>query len=97
MRVARLAVAVLVLGLFGTCVEEGRKMAPTIQEARAMHVDSLMALPGVVSVGIGRNDAGNPAIVIGVDRERQAGDAELPTSLEGYPVVVQVIGEIRAR
>lgn len=72
-------------------------MSATIEEARAMHVDSLMARPGVVSVGLGLDEDGNPAIVIGLERAPQEGDRELPTALEGHPVVVQVIGEIRAR
>ena len=68
----------------------------TIEEAKAMHVDELMAIPGVVSVGIGLDEDGHRAILIGLDRPR-AEDDVLPDSLEGHPVVVQVIGEIRAR
>ena len=72
-------------------------MSPTIEEVKAKHVDRLMALPGVVSVGIGRDSAGNPAIVIGLDHARPDTEAQLPASLEEYPVVVEVIGPIRAQ
>jgi len=72
-------------------------MPPTIQEVKAEHVDRLMALPGVVSVGIGRDGAGNPAIVIGLDGPRPDTRAGLPASLEGYPVVVHAIGPIKAQ
>jgi hypothetical protein len=69
----------------------------TIEAAKAKHVDELMALPNVVSVGLGLGDDGDPAIVIGLVRAVEEDDPELPTSLEGHPVVVRVIGEIRAR
>jgi hypothetical protein len=72
-------------------------MPPTIQEVKAEHVDRLMALPGVVSVGIGRDSAGNPAIVIGLDGPRPETRAQLPASLGDYPVVVHVTGPIRAQ
>ena len=97
MRLGPLAIAVLLLGSVGTCAQKGTDMPITIEEAKARHADSLLALPGVVSVGIGRDGAGNPAIIIGLDRARQPGDSLLPSSLEGHPVVVQVIGEIRGR
>lgn len=72
-------------------------MAASIQEAKAKHVDSLMALPGVVSVGIGLNEAGEPAIVVGLETANAETEAAIGTTLEGHPVVVQVVGRIRAR
>jgi hypothetical protein len=72
-------------------------MSITIEATMAKHVDDLMAQPTVVSVGIGLDDDGNPAIVVGVTRATEGEEVDLPTSLDGHPVVVRVVGEIRAR
>jgi hypothetical protein len=72
-------------------------MPPSIQEAKAKHEARLMAQPGVVSVGIGRDADGTEVIVVGLDRERPEARAALPQELEGYRVHVQVIGSVRAQ
>ena len=67
-----------------------------IIEVQADHTAEWMSLPGVVGVAIGEHQgracikvfvAGDPAVV------RQ----QLPTSVEGYPVVVEPSGPFRAR
>lgn len=72
-------------------------MSPSIQEVKAKHEDRLMALPGVVSVGIGKDKEGNPVIMIGMDGPRPETEAQLPDSLEGYPVLVRIIGPVKAQ
>lgn len=72
-------------------------MPPSIQEAKAKHEARLMAQPGVVSVGIGRDPYGAEVIVVGLDRDRPEARAALPRELDDYPVRVQVIGSVRAR
>ena len=66
-----------------------------INEALLRHTERLMALPNVVSVGIGEKDS-RPAIFVGVVELMPAEDlpphARLPATLEGHPVVVQAIG-----
>ena len=42
-------------------------MSQSIKEVKAMHEASLLALPGVVSVGIGRAKDGTSAIIVGLD------------------------------
>jgi len=59
------------------------------------HQNEIMAIPGVVGVGIGSKDGG-PAIVIMVNQLSDASRAQLPQSLEGHPVVVEESGEIVA-
>jgi hypothetical protein len=73
-----------------------REMPPTIQDVKARHAPRLLALPGVVSVGIGRAAEGHEVIVVGLDRPRPETQADLPTLLEGYPVRVEIIGAVRA-
>jgi hypothetical protein len=58
----------------------------SIQEAKQKHQDALMALPGVVTVGIGLTADRVPAIIVGVVDLRSATAAQIPKSLEGYPV-----------
>lgn len=72
-------------------------MPASIQEAKAKHEARLMAQPGVVSVGIGRDADGTEVIVVGLDRERPEARAAMPQELDGHPVRVQVIGTVRAR
>ena len=56
--------------------------------------DELMGLEGVVMVGIGTNEIGDPAIVVGVKRPDQL--RKLPSSVDGVPVRPQLIGEVDA-
>jgi hypothetical protein len=72
-------------------------MRTSIQDVKQKHAARLMEIPGVVSVGIGRNDDGQTVIVLGLDRERAATRAQLPKCLEGYEVRAEVVGKIRAR
>lgn len=89
--------AVLALLVLWLVLAEERKMPPTIQEAKARHADRLLTLPGVVSLGIGRDGDGREVIVIGLDQPRPETQARLPAQLEGYPVRVEVIGTVKAQ
>jgi len=68
---------------------------PRPEEVLNRHSGELMRLRGVLSVGIGRDDAGRPVIVIGLDGERPETQAALPASLDGVPV--QVLTSSRTR
>ncbi len=57
------------------------------------HQEDLMAIPGVVGVGLGATEAGRPAVVVLAEHGRVNG---LPASLAGVPVRVMVTGEIWA-
>lgn len=72
-------------------------MPATIHEVKTKHAPGFLALPGVVSVGVGRDAGGAEVIVIGLDRARPETQASLPTQLEGYSVRVQIIGAVKAQ
>ncbi|MDH5511745.1 MAG: hypothetical protein OEY27_00880 [Gammaproteobacteria bacterium] len=72
-------------------------MPLTIEQVKAAHERELMARPGVVSVGIGRDDQGRPAIVVGLDKANAQTQAALPQVLEGYAVRTEIVGTVRAR
>ena len=88
------ALVLLVVALAGGC---GGDEMPSIQEVKAEHAPRLMALPGVVSVGIGRDAQGQPVLVVGLDRERPETRAQLPRELEGYGVKVEIVGDVQAQ
>lgn len=76
---------------------DGSPMPRTIQEVKARHQDRLLALPGIVSVGIGQNPDGKPVIIIGLERQHHRTKARLPETLDGYAVRVDIIGQIKAQ
>ncbi|MGD8594925.1 MAG: hypothetical protein PVF82_19010 [Gammaproteobacteria bacterium] len=72
-------------------------MPLSINEAKARHAEQLLALPGVVSVGIGKNAHGNPAIIISLDKSRPTTESQIPVTLEGFAVVIKIAGTIKAQ
>ena len=67
-----------------------------IAEVLRAHSAELMAIPGVVGTGEGEL-RGEPAILVLVERRTPEIDSRVPKRLEGYPVDVRVVGEVRAR
>ena len=93
---------VLICGVMG-CVDktandqEGEKKVPTktIVEVLKEHTEELMSLPGVVGTAQGLcND--NPCIKVLVIEKTPELAQKIPNSLEGYPVMIEETGEIRA-
>ena len=72
-------------------------ISPSIQEVKAKHANRLLDEPGVVSVGLGLDAEGKPAIIVGIDSPHPETQAQLPRSLEGYPVITQIIGKVEAQ
>lgn len=72
-------------------------MSTSVQDVKARYLDELMAVDGVVSVGIAADASHRPIIVVGLDRERPEAAAMLPAELEGYSVRIEIVGGIRAR
>jgi hypothetical protein len=65
-----------------------------IDEVVAQHLAELMAVPGIVGVGVAER-AGKEVILVmrsHVTAESQA----LPAELDGFPIVVDTTGEITA-
>jgi hypothetical protein len=72
-------------------------MSPSIQDVKKQHEAQLLNMAGVVSVGIGLDSEGNQAIIVGLDGSHPDTESSIPATLEGFPVVVQTIGSIRAQ
>jgi transposase len=60
------------------------------------HRDRLMAVPGVVGIGQGEHRA-RPCIKVFVAERTPALARRIPSSLEGYAVVIEETGSLEAR
>lgn len=63
----------------------------TIREVTKTFEDALLYLPDVVSVGIGQNGKGEPAIIVGITRHNHDAKALIPDELEGFPVILKIV------
>jgi len=68
----------------------------SIYEAKEKHQARLMALPGVISIGIGL-DEGETVVIVGLDGEHPETEKILSAKLEGYKIVSKQVGIIKAR
>ena len=71
-------------------------MPMTIQQVKEKHQAKLMALPGVVSIGIGLFES-ETVIKIGLDGKYPDTEKVLPNELEGYKVISQTVGTIKVQ
>jgi hypothetical protein len=69
--------------------------AKTIEETLRDHTDALMAIPGVVGVAQGLR-GGKACIRVFVVEKTPQLEQRIPRDLDGYPIVVEATGEIRA-
>lgn len=67
----------------------------TIEEVLAEHTPVWMAIPGVIGTGIGEFD-GRPCIKVLVVQASDSLSHQIPKDVDGYPVRIEVTGEIRA-
>ena len=67
-----------------------------IEQVLAEHTPRLMAVAGVVGTAQGALTSGEPCIQVLVIERTAEIDRSVPRSIEGWPVVIVVTGEIRA-
>jgi hypothetical protein len=68
----------------------------TVADVLRAHTAELMKIPGVVGTGEGEI-RGEPAVVVMVSRRTSEVNSRVPHRLEGYPVEIKVVGDVRAR
>ena len=73
------------------------QMSSSIQEVKTQHEALFLDMPGVISVGIGLDQNGNQAIIVGLDGSHPETRTKIPAMLENFPVVIQTIGPIKAQ
>lgn len=88
---------VMLVGILGGQSCEDSNMSLSIHDVKAKYKAQLMAEPGVVSVGIGRDDEGKPVIIVGLDSPRPETMGKLPKELDGYRLRVEVVGPLKAQ
>lgn len=64
----------------------------TVSEVIKTFEDALLYLPDVVSVGIGQDCNGDPAIIVGMTQHNRVAKTVIPAELEGYPVILKIVG-----
>ena len=67
----------------------------TIEQVQEEHTDEWMAIPGVEGTAIGLYE-GTPCIKILTSSRTDEIRAQIPSEVEGYPVIVEETGEFRA-
>jgi hypothetical protein len=80
----------------GTVSIVGKPDSRPIQEVMNDHGSALMRTPGVVGVGIGQC-GDRPCIKVFVVEKTPALVASVPSTLEGYDVVIEATGDFTAR
>jgi hypothetical protein len=77
-------------------LEKGQTMPErTIEQVQEEHTDEWMAIPGVVGTAIGLSE-GKPCIRIFTSSKPQQIREKIPSTIEGYPVIIEETGEFRA-
>lgn len=92
------ATAVLILTACGGESERGPvppARPAAIEDVLLAHRDDILAVPGVVGVGIGAC-SGEPCIKVFAERETEQVLADVPDTLDGYTVVIDVSGSVDA-
>lgn len=92
-------VAVLALALaLAACGPQRREEAverPDIMSVVDAHAPRLIAIDGVAAIAVGALDSGEPCVRIYVVELTDSLRAQLPRTLEGWPVDIEESGEIR--
>lgn len=70
--------------------------ARPLAEVLAAHTPGLMAMPGVVGTAEARTDDGRPCILVLLAKPSPELRARIPREIEGWPVRLQVSGELHA-
>jgi hypothetical protein len=73
----------------------GAMPGKTIEQVQQEHTKAWMAMPGVVGTAIGQCK-GKPCILIFTASNPEQVRRKIPSTVEGYPVLIQHTGEIRA-
>jgi len=78
-------------------VGAGGGVTDDIKQVKAEHEQRLLAIPGVVSIGIGLDADGNEAIVVGLEKDDPEITRQIPAELDGYAVIIRQVGTIEAQ
>ena len=78
-----------------TIRQDQQPPAPTISIVLQRHRENLMAIPGVTGVGEGRLK-NKPCILVLLSKSTPEIEKRIPAHIEGFPVAIEVVGDVRA-
>lgn len=79
-----------------SCLRSGNAMtAKTIEQVLEQHTRELMSIPGVVGTAAGLCGRA-PCVKVYVMKRTPDLERKIPDTLDGYPVMIEETGEIRA-
>jgi hypothetical protein len=88
-------VAFAIVLLFDQAMGQGNSPSRDINDVLRAHDKELLAIPGVVGVYVAVLDDGKtPCLKVLLAQKSAETERALPKTLEGYPVVPEVTGEI---
>lgn len=109
MSILKRLTSVLVLAIFAfACTQEqaapedrtepaaSSEVTMSIEAAQEQLTAKLISMPGVTGIAIGEC-GGKPCVKIMLEKKTQELMAEIPSTYEGFPVIVEETGEIRAQ
>jgi len=67
----------------------------TIQQVQQEHTDAWMAIPGVAGTALGK-DKGKLCILVFTASNTDQVRRQIPSTVEGYPVIVRYMGKVRS-
>jgi len=98
-RICLIAIVFFALTLAGQnmadCMGKKPMAEETIKDVLKKHTKDLMSIPGVVGTGQGLCE-GKPCIKVLVIEKTPDLNQKIPKTLDGYPVVIEETGEIKA-
>ena len=74
---------------------EKKMAAKTIEEVLEENTDKWMSIPGVIGTAIGEQKGESCIIVLVIEKTSELTE-KIPSTIEGFPVVIKQTGEIRA-
>ena len=91
------AIIVLSIIVFSSCKSEKEVTVSSkpIEKVLSEHTDRLMTIPGVVGTAQGLCE-GKPCIKVLVNRKTPDLEKRVPKTLEGWDVVIEVVGDVKA-
>lgn len=88
-------IAVAGLLLMTSLALKQERQALAVEQAKERHEDDLMAIHGVVGVGIGECE-GKPCVRVYLERESAGLKESIPAQLDGFTVDTEVTGPVEA-
>jgi len=76
-------------------LKEEEKPLRDISEVLQAHSAKLLAEPEVAGFYEGRLEDGRPCITVKLKSDNEESKKRIPKTLEGYPVIIEVTGEIK--